>query len=52
MLLPLENGAAADRRARFRVLPARVLNHAESMENGTFPTELPVVHMKAAGGAL
>lgn len=31
---------------RFVAVPARLLNHAESMENGTFPPDLAVVHLK------
>ncbi|CAK0857152.1 unnamed protein product [Prorocentrum cordatum] len=31
---------------RFRALPARVLNHPESMPEGAFPPDLAVVHLK------
>mmetsp|Transcript_118565 Transcript_118565/g.382783 ORF Transcript_118565/g.382783 Transcript_118565/m.382783 type:complete len:562 (-) Transcript_118565:101-1786(-) len=33
-------------RVRFRALPARILNHPESMPDGNFPPDLMVVHLK------
>merc|ERR1711957_642528 len=31
---------------RMRALPARILNHGESMINGSFPSDLLITHLK------
>lgn len=39
-------GGEGNMPVRFRAFPARVLNHAESMQDGTFPNDLLIVHLK------
>lgn len=40
------DGEESPMSVRFRALPARALNHAESMLDGAFPEDLLIVHLK------